>query len=187
MEPTTVIALTTAAASLADTLVSTWSDVIGKCEMLVCIVNATEDVNLKLVYQSEPTNSGQHGKFVKEPAGEVILPRENQSISSAKRSWETYGNCNGVVYRAQVGKVAHYLTLCWENPYSGQPYYHIGWSNSWSRDEMDAKLLQGLAKRQVADPERHSIYGIQRVETSDKRLKASASFGIAPLKVVVHN
>lgn len=190
MEPATVIALTTAAIGLADKLVDTWSAVIGKDEMVVNIVNGIPDITMKLVYLSEDDDSEQHGKFVAEPASEVLPSGKNCIISSAKGNWTTYGNTNGVVYRvSKTGCQDKFLWICWENPYSGTPFYHIQFKDSWSRDDMRGSLLVGVEKRSVDSATLYSVRGMQRIMTkfSDgTKVQATGVFGTAPLKIVIH-
>lgn len=194
MEPATVIAITAAAATLAEKLVSTWSEVNGEKEVVVCIANLTNDVELSLVYQSGDNDSGQHGKFVGSPPPTQLLSGKSCLVSSRKSNWAWTGNTNGLVYLAKKnGYPDLYLMICWCVPLFGATYYHIQWRKTWKASDMRSQLLVDIAERQVSNSELYSLYGMQRVEevvTDDSQKKvtllATSTFGVAPLKVFIH-
>jgi hypothetical protein len=189
MEPATAIAITQAAIALTSELVSVWGDINGDKQMVVNVINATADADMKLAYQSEDDDEDQHGKFVKSPPRNSLAPGQNCLVSSSKSNWSATGNTNGLVYGVTRGGVTRYLTIAWCVPYLGAPYYHVGWSETWDKNAMRSKLLTGLASRKITDSNLYNIYGMQRSQQSFGGLGdlyATSTFGFAPLRVFVH-
>lgn len=188
MEPTTIIAIGSAAYAIGDTLGTMISEVIGNGGLALSVINVTEGTTLRLVHQSSDNDSGSHGKWI----GDPILPHdikksEKTECQSAKCKNALCGNTNGLVYKAmKAGAEPAYLWISWCAPYAGKTYYHIQWTTTWDAEADPHKLLKGIGSRKPTDTVHQAVDGMQKASLGTS-YHATGTFGTAPLKVVVHD